>query len=159
MASSETQRSTPTMNVSFRRNGRRGTTMLLVTTILPLVLIPLVGLAIDGTVAYIVQAKLSTAADGAALGAGRLLGTNANTEEIAREFVDANFPTSYWGARNLQRNAQFTQNLSTKTVTINASVDVPLFFMRIFGHDHSTVAVNAVGDTHGFPHRAGAGPL
>src|SRR5215472_8411044 len=144
MASSEIQRSTSMMNACFRRNGRRGTTTLLVTTILPLVLIPLVGLAIDGTVAYIVQAKLSTAADGAALGAGRLLGTNANTEEIAREFVDANFPTSYWGARNLQRNAQFTQNLSTKTVTINASVDVPLLFMRIFGHDHSTVAVNAV---------------
>jgi Flp pilus assembly protein TadG len=132
------------MNVSFRRNGRRGTTMLLVTTILPLVLIPLVGLAIDGTVAYIVQAQLSTAADGAALGAGRLLGTSANTEEIAREFVDANFPTGYWGSRNLQRTATFTQNLSTKTVTISASVDVPLFFMRIFGNDHSTVAVNAV---------------
>jgi len=132
------------MNASLRRNGRRGTTMLLVSTVLPLVLIPLVGLAIDGTVAYIVQAQLSTAADGAALGAGRLLGTNANTEEIAREFVDANFPTGYWGSRNLQRTATFTQNLSTKTVTISASVDVPLFFMRIFGNDHSTVAVNAV---------------
>jgi Flp pilus assembly protein TadG len=133
------------MNASFRRRKRqRGTTMLLVATILPLVLIPLVGLAIDGTVAYIVQAKLSTAADGAVLGAGRLLGTSANTEEIAREFVDANFPANFWGSRNLQRNAVFTQNLSTRTVTINASVDVPLFFMRIFGHDHSTVAVNSV---------------
>src|SRR5215510_6295440 len=113
MAFSETRRSTSSDECLFWRNGRRGTTMLLVTTILPLVLIPLVGLAIDGTVAYIVQAKLSTAADGAALVAGRLLGTNANTQEIAREFVDANYPTSYWGARNLQRNAQFTQNLST----------------------------------------------
>jgi Flp pilus assembly protein TadG len=118
--------------------------MLLVATILPLVLIPLVGLAIDGTVAYIVQAKLATAADGAALGAGRLLGTGANTEEIAKEFVNANFPTNFWGSKNLQKNTAFTQTLSTRTVTINASVDAPLFFMRIFGHDHATIGASAV---------------
>ena len=39
---------------------------------------------------YIVQAKLSAAVDGAALGAGRLLGTQANPQEIAGEFLRAN---------------------------------------------------------------------
>ena len=54
---------------------------------LPIVFIPLVGLAFDGTKLYIVQAKLSEAVDGAALGSGRLLGTVANTTEIAGEFL------------------------------------------------------------------------
>src|SRR4051812_29393036 len=69
--------------MNAKRNRRRGSTILLLATILPLVLIPIVGLAIDGTVLFIVQAKLASAADGAALGAGRVLGTNANTVEIA----------------------------------------------------------------------------
>ena len=65
---------------AFRRLRRqKGSTLLLMSTLLPIVLIPLVGLAIDGTILFIVQAKLSAACDGAALGAGRLLGTNANT--------------------------------------------------------------------------------
>ena len=64
---------------------------------LPTVLIPLVGLAIDGSRLYIVQAKLASAVDGAALGAGRLLGTTANTTEIAGEFLNANFPTRLLG--------------------------------------------------------------
>src|SRR5262245_1791268 len=82
----------------FSRRGERGATLILVSTMLPLFLIPIVGLAIDSTVLYIVQAKLSSAADGAALGAGRLLGTNADTKEIAGEFLKANFPRNFWGS-------------------------------------------------------------
>lgn len=129
---------------SFNLNGRRGSTLILFTLMLPLVLIPMVGLAIDGTMLYIVQAKLSAAADGAALGAGRLLGTTANTTEIAGEFLNANFPTGYWGSYNLVPNIQATTSFSTHTITVSATADVPLLFMRVFGRDHSTVAASAV---------------
>ena len=61
------------------KNRRRGATIVLLMAMLPLLLIPLVGLAVDGCRLYIVQSKLSAAVDGAVLGAGRLLGTNANT--------------------------------------------------------------------------------
>src|SRR5215467_7463069 len=73
--------------VSHHRRNQRGSTLVLVMLMLPLFMIPLIGLAIDATMLYIVQAKLSAAVDGAALGAGRLLGTNANTTEIAGEFL------------------------------------------------------------------------
>ena len=69
--------------------------MLLLMLMLPLVLIPLVGLAIDGTMCFIVQAKLSAAVDGAALGAGRLLGTNANTTEIYGALTYLNYTFKY----------------------------------------------------------------
>lgn len=125
------------------KRGSRGTTLILVMMMLPVFLIPLVGLAIDGTMLFIVQAKLSSAADGAVLGAGRLLNTDANTTEIAGEFLNVNFPTGYWGARNLQSNITATDVSGLHTVSISATVQVPLMFMRILGQTYSTVGVNA----------------
>src|ERR1035438_10153624 len=90
---------------SYPGRRRRGSTLVLFTLMMPFLLIPLVGLGIDATMLYIVQAKLSAATDGAALGAGRLLGTLANPAEIAGDFLNVNFPTNhpagFWGAYNL----------------------------------------------------------
>jgi hypothetical protein len=99
--------------------------------------IPLVGLAIDLTMLYIVQAKLSGAVDGAALGAGRLLGTQANIEEIATEFLRANFPQNpkYWGS-TLSDPAPgeihyWKPSLNTHQIDITAHATTPLLFLRI----------------------------
>ncbi|HTX36525.1 MAG TPA: pilus assembly protein TadG-related protein [Bryobacteraceae bacterium] len=125
------------------RRGTRGSTLILVLMMLPLFLIPLVGLAIDGTMLFIVQTKLSSAADGAVLGAGRLLGTTANTTEIAGEFLNVNFPAGYWGSSNLQSNITSTDSLGTHTIAISTSVQVPLLFMRVLGQSYSIVGANA----------------
>ncbi|MBZ5580072.1 MAG: VWA domain-containing protein [Acidobacteriia bacterium] len=111
---------------------------------LPLVFIPLVGLAIDGTRLYIVQAKLSAAVDGAALGAGRLLATSANTSEIAGEFLSVNFPAGYWGTTDLTPTINVTNSFGTHTINVAATVKTPLLFMRIFGQQNAIVASNAV---------------
>jgi Flp pilus assembly protein TadG len=110
---------------------------------LPIFLVPLVGLAIDGTMLYIVQAKLSSAVDGAALGAGRLLGTSANTAEIAGEFLNVNFPTNYWGTNNLTPTITATNLLGTHTISVNATVSAPLLFLRILGVPRTTVSAYA----------------
>jgi Flp pilus assembly protein TadG len=128
----------------FKRSRQRGATLLLLMTMLPLFMIPLVGLAIDGTMLYIVQAKLASAVDGAALGAGRLLGTPANTDEIANEFLTVNFPLGWWNTRNLVPAISSSRALATTTINVAATVDVPLLFMRIFRMDHSTVAASAI---------------
>src|ERR1700689_5621410 len=78
-------------------NRRSGQVMIMFTLMLP-VLMMMVGLAIDRTMLFIVEAKLDAAVDGAPLGGGRFLGTNANTPEIAGEFLSADFPASYWGS-------------------------------------------------------------
>jgi Flp pilus assembly protein TadG len=128
---------------SQMRNSQRGSTLVMFTLMWPVLLL-LVGLAIDRTMLFIVEAKLSAAVDGAALGAGRLLGTNANTVEIAREFLFANFPTGYWKSYNLNPNITATTVLSTHTITVNANVTVPVLFMRMFGPSANIVYASAV---------------
>lgn len=126
-----------------RVNRRRsGNVLVLFTLSIPLV-VSLVGLAVDGTMCYIVQTELSAAVDGAALGAGRLLSTNANPSDIALEFLNANFrvgTAGFWNSYNLTPNIS-VQTGTTKTVTVAATVNVPLLFMRIF--HFSTATVNA----------------
>jgi Flp pilus assembly protein TadG len=127
---------------SRRRARQRGAVMIITTLVVPLVLIPMVGLAIDATVLRIVQARLSAAVDGAALGSGRLLGTTANAQEIAGEFLNANFQvgrSGLWNAYNLQSTVNVTLGV-TKTVAISATADVPLMFSRIFNQSYSVVS-------------------
>jgi Flp pilus assembly protein TadG len=124
--------------------------MTLMTMLLPFLVIPLVGLAIDGTKLYIVQSKLSAAVDGAALGAGRLLGTTANTKEIAAEFLKANFPAGYWSTDTLQYNIQYDPgttpgpNLGVQTISIYATVNLPTTFMRVAGITTSLVSASNI---------------
>jgi len=124
-----------------RRN--RGSALILMLVMLPVFMIPLVGLAIDGTMLFIVQAKLSSAVDGAVLGAGRLLGTSANSAEIAGEFLNVNFPAGYWGSSNLQPTITVTSATGTHTIAVSATVSVPLLFMRVLGRNASTVGAAA----------------
>ena len=126
------------------RKRQRGATIVLLLTMIPLVLVPLIGLAIDGTRLYIVQSKLSAAVDGAALGSGRLLGTNANITEIAGEFLNVNFPSGYWSTSAMTKNITFTTNLGTQTISVNASVVLPLTFARIMGQSGSLISATAV---------------
>ncbi|HTS28065.1 MAG TPA: pilus assembly protein TadG-related protein [Bryobacteraceae bacterium] len=128
---------------SRSRIRQQGASIVLMMCMLPMLLVPLVGLAIDGTRLYIVQSKLSAAVDGAVLGSGRLLGTNANTTEIAGEFLNANFPSGYWSTSGLQKNIQFTNNLGSQTITIYATVVLPLTFARIMGQPAVTLSATA----------------
>jgi len=105
------------------------------TLSVPLLIIPLAGLAVDVTILRITQAKLSAAVDGASLGAGRLLGTTANSSEIANEFLKANFPTGtsgFFGATSFVPTVTVTLG-TTKTIAINATASAPLMFLRVLG--------------------------
>jgi len=123
-------------------NNRRGAALILYTVLLPTMLL-FCGLAIDLTMLYVVQTRLSTAVDGAALGAGRLLGTTANTSEIAGEFLNANYPTGFWGSYNLTPSISVTTNASLHTIVVSATVQVPLLFLRVLRQQNCTVAATA----------------
>jgi Flp pilus assembly protein TadG len=133
----------------FRSNSKRGVITVFMTLMLPFLLLPAAGLAIDATITHIVQTKLQAAVDAAALGSGRLLGTSANITEIAGEFFNANFTVGargLWGATlpNPGTNPTITfSNGLTKTITVNATANVPTLFMRILGY--SQAQVSAVG--------------
>jgi hypothetical protein len=116
--------------------------MVLFTLMLPTLMLPLAGLAIDATVARLIQIRLQAAVDGAVLGAGRLLGTPAVPATLAQEFLAANFRTDNiagtWNAYNLQSNVVYTPGI-TKRIDVNASAQVPLLFLRILGFNAATV--------------------
>src|SRR3954454_4780759 len=100
------------------RSRRSGSIMVLFTFLLPAMLIPLAGLAIDASVARLVQIRLQAAVDGAAIGAGRLLGTAADPEVLASEFVAANFRTDNsagtWGANHLLVDPHYTPGITKR---------------------------------------------
>jgi Flp pilus assembly protein TadG len=146
------------------------------TLLMPFVLVPMVGLAIDATMLFSVKAKLQAAVDGGALAAAQSLSSgltftaqSAAATKTADEFIKANFvsngstpgPGGYWASYNLNDQtcdangnptpsgtnacivaAQDTANKRT-TVTIAASVTVPLIFMRILGFSNGTVTSKA----------------
>jgi Mg-chelatase subunit ChlD len=112
---------------------------------LPTLLLPLAGLAIDASICRLVQLRLQAAVDGAVLGAGRELGTPADPATLAREFLAANFRTDLsagtFGANSLVSTVTYTPGI-TKRIDVAATALVPTLFMRIMGFKVATVAAN-----------------
>ena len=128
---------------------RRGSTLLLYTMLLPFLIIPITGLGIDLARVWVVQGRLQAAVDAAALGATRLLSTNANTSEIAREFLKANYPVSYWSSSvpavtNVTITTTTGQNPNSTTVKVTAGLSIPLIFLGLLSHN-SANALAATG--------------
>ena len=84
-----------TVGPSPRGRRSRGGSLLVFTFVSVLVVIPMLGLAIDGAISFWVKARLSTALDAAALAAGRSPTSNAST--IVQQYVYANFPVGWLG--------------------------------------------------------------
>ena len=154
------------MSTSKRRQSGQAIVMfsLMVSTLL----IPMVGLAIDGCRGYLVRLKLSSAVDGGALAAARLLGVGANsTQQLANaqataaQFVNANFPAKFFGADLASAPTVCVDDGSTntdpcqvgnggtvitskvRTVSVNATAIMPTWFMGLVGKP--TLAVSAAG--------------
>ena len=146
-----------------------GQAMIMFTLMVSSVLVPVVGLAIDGARGYLVRLKLSAAVDGGALAAARLLGTGAtsdlqlaNAKATATLFVNANFPANFFGA-NLSGaptvcvdpgtdtsdpckvgNGGSINTYKVRTVSVNASATMPTMFMRVLGLPTVTVANSGI---------------
>ena len=137
---------------AVRRSRESGSVLILMTFMLPFFLLPIVGLAIDVSMARIVQLKMQAAVDGAATGAGRMLGLvpESSMQSIALEFLKSNFfsgsGTGTWGAYNLVSvpgtDIVYTGGI-TKTISVTAHATVPLMFMRLF--NFSQASIGAVG--------------
>jgi len=123
------------------RTRREKGVALLLTAIFTVCLIPVVGLAIDASYMYVVKAKLSTAADAAALAAARNLNvglTMAEQEASARSraeaFFHANFPDHYMDT--LSKSVTVTVAETTarvRTVHVTASTRAHTWFMSFLG--------------------------
>src|ERR1039457_7531339 len=101
---------------SDKRRGRRGMVVIMLSMMVAVVLLPLVGLAIDGSGLYLIQAKMSAAVDAATLAAARSLSVGldlssqtASATATAQSFFSANFPTGHWNTTNLSLSTTVAQ--------------------------------------------------
>jgi Flp pilus assembly protein TadG len=152
----------------LRKSSRRlqsGQAIVLFSLMVSSVLIPVVGLAVDGGRGYLVKLKLSSAVDGGALAAARLLGSGSNSAQqlsmakaTAAQFVSANFPARFFGADLSGAatvcvdpgsdssdpcgvgNGSGVSTYKVRTVVVSATAIMPTLFMRIIGMPTATVA-------------------
>jgi Flp pilus assembly protein TadG len=149
-----------------RIHGRRsGAALVMFSLMLCTVILPMVGLAIDGSICYLIKAKLSSAVDGAAIAAAASLnaGNSFDSQKAAatlaaQQFLTANFPSAYWSSTTpvfeveqagvtpgLMTPAVYTDpgNPQRRMVDMQVAVDVPLVFLRVIGWNTATVRVFA----------------
>lgn len=121
------------------RDRRGAAAMLLALAVVPI--FASVGLAVDSSMGYLLRTRMSKALDTAGLAAGRLA-LNANAEDIARQYFDANFEASGGSVELTSFNFELTPD--RKFVTLTAEAVAPTIFMRVFGRDTMTVSSRTV---------------
>jgi Flp pilus assembly protein TadG len=133
--------------LAFAKN-EKGFTLFYMAVFMALLCI-FVGLAVDTGRAYVVQAQLSKAVDGAALGAARML-NSGNPETEAGTIYRANFPSGWFGTSSSTSPGDsgfYNMNTITSSginvVTVTASAVVPTTFMKLA--NFSEVTVHATG--------------
>jgi Mg-chelatase subunit ChlD len=132
-----------------RKKRSRGVAIVLTTLTMALTL-PLIGLGFDLATLYVVKSKLSTAADSAALAGARALSQGANSAaqtasamSTAQSFFSGNFPSGYWRSTGGSANVvvDSTSFPNYRTVTVTATAQAPLYFLRVLNQQSSTLNV------------------
>ena len=141
------------MRIRLSRDGsaRQRGVALITVTILLLIIVPMMGLAIDGGILYMLKARLSQAVDAAALSGARSLNRGAdlgsqtqNATDTATRYFNANFSSTFWGCTVSAPVIGVTEDGSHKRyVTVSASAISPLYFLRILGKQTATIAASA----------------
>jgi len=137
------------MQVRDTRKNQKGFAVIM-TALTMLVCIPLVGLAVDVGVLYMIKGKLQQAVDAAALAGARALAQGANSgaqasnaQAAATKFFNANMPSGYWGVSNINFPTPTVDSVTTpnyRTVTTSATLSAPLYFLRVLGQDSTLIA-------------------
>jgi Flp pilus assembly protein TadG len=132
-----------------RLRNERGFTLFYLA-VFTVALLLFVGLAVDTGRAYVVQAQLSKAVDGAALGAARML-NSGNPRNEAANIYRANFPNGYFGTTASTDpsssgffSVQTVPASGVNIVTVTASATVPTTFMKLANFQE--VQVHATGE-------------
>lgn len=141
-------------NLMARMRERRGIAVLL-TSLMMLILMPIVGLSIDAGYAFLVKTRMSAAMDSAALAAGRGLNLSQTVSQAQAQatsqavaFFNANFPVGYLNTDTVARTLTPTFTLQTDsngnptgvlTISVAGSVQMPTYFMRWLGFNSLTV--------------------
>lgn len=143
----------PSRPASDRRKSRRGASLIIFTILVALVLLPLLGLAIDGAIVFWVRTKLSSAVDAAALAGGRSINVYETQSQntgtavtVAKQWFSANYPSGWLGTSIVGGNPTVTvqpTQTAMQEVSVSANAVVPLYFMRVVGVNSITIGAAA----------------
>jgi len=111
--------------------------IIVIVAISMVVLLALIGLALDIGIAYGVKAKLNAAVDAAAIAACKAKSSgasDADSSSAANNLFHANFPNGYLGVKTVPDPTTTTANVNGEwVVTVTASVASPAYFARVLG--------------------------
>lgn len=124
---------------SFMRSRRGNTTVVIALTAAPL--LGVAGVATDGVLAFLVQNRLQSAADSAALAAGRVM-LSQDPQAEAQRMLEANFRPGYLDTALLP--VKVTMNDSRDRLSVVAEAVLPTRFMRLFGKNEVSIATRTV---------------
>jgi Flp pilus assembly protein TadG len=121
---------------SSRKRNERGAAVLLLTFMMAAVLLPLVGLSVDGGFAYLAHSRLIAAVDGAALAISRApQSSEIEIEQLATRYVEANFPTELVNAT--------PPKVKVDKKTVHASTEIGLHFLGILGRPAISISAES----------------
>lgn len=125
---------------SILGNQDGGIAMAMGLLVVPLAL--LLGLAVDGGLAYSARSKLQGAADSAVLaGAQAASVEGSDVLADAKKYFDANYPEEFIGGQLTTFESTF--NDESRELTVNAEAEIPTAFMRVAGFETMSVAVRS----------------
>src|SRR5262249_7328845 len=120
-------------------NSQRGVA-LVATGLALIVIVPAIGLGVEGSLLYLVRSRMTQAVDAAALAGARSFNSRATLSQqrasviaTATKYFYANFPSGSLGVLNLAMTPSVTEDNVNhlRTVTVTAAADVPVRFMRV----------------------------
>jgi len=134
--------------------GNRDAFVTVYMTFAILLLIPMVGLAIDFSVLYYMKDRIQQAVDAGAIGAGNEVqrstdvtnpATNATLVNAVTRFFNANMTPVPWASTQINFTATVTQDTNTKIRNIHvlATYAVPALFLRVLGIKATAVSAEA----------------
>lgn len=130
------------MRTPIRRE--RGAVLIMVALAM-LVLLALVGLVVDGGLAYLVKARLNAAVDSAALAGARAIpeGTTkdqqiAAARAAAADFFAANIPDNYLLSSPKLLSTEVSFDTGRVTIDVRAEAPMKVSFMRVLGYTSLT---------------------
>lgn len=141
----------PSKHISAKKRGflsslcadQAGNTIAM-TAAATIVLMGIVGSAVDTSRSYAVKSRLQSACDAGVLAGLKVVdgnwteNSNEQASAAAEKMFNANFKSDAWGATNVQ--GSFTPDSKS------ATADVPMTIMRIFGRDKSVISVECSGE-------------
>ena len=132
--------------MQLRGHGEKGIAIITLAVSLAL-LVPILGLSVDGGLLWAANNKLNSACDAAALATARSLGYGATLpDQIAyatnrgEAFFQANFDSALFGSASVAPIINVAEiSPSVLEVTVTAKLKIPVYFMRYLGPNASQV--------------------